>query len=56
MRNFWKLLRDRKAATAIEYAMLAALIALAAMGAMVAVAGRTNTMWNSVSQNVADNM
>jgi len=56
MRTFWKLLRDRKAATAIEYGMIVAFIAIAAMGAIISFGGRTNSMWNKVSQNVADNM
>ena len=56
MRKFWKLLREEKAATAIEYAMIVAFIALAAMAAIISVATRTNIMWNAVTQNVSDNM
>ena len=56
MRKFWKLLRDEKAATAIEYALIVAFIALAAMAAIIGVANKTNTMWNNVSQNVTDQM
>ena len=55
MRTFWKLLRDRKAATAIEYGMIVAFIAMAAIGAMVAVADGTIGMWNAVGNNVAAN-
>ena len=55
MRKFWKLLREEKAATAIEYALIVALIALAAMTAIVGTANRTISMWNSVSTNVVNN-
>ena len=56
MRTFWKLLRNEKAATAIEYAMIVAFIAIAAMSAMVFFASRANVMWNNVSQNTVDAM
>ena len=56
MRQLWKLLRDQKAATAIEYAMIVAFIAIAAIAAIMGTAGRTNTMWNHVSSNVINNM
>jgi pilus assembly protein Flp/PilA len=56
MRAFWKLLREEKAATAIEYAMIVAFIAIAAIAAIMGVASKTNIMWNSVSENVLDNM
>jgi pilus assembly protein Flp/PilA len=55
MRTFWKLLRDEKGATAIEYAMIVAFIALAAMAAIVGTANRTTSMWNVVSSNVINN-
>ncbi|HEY0044334.1 MAG TPA: Flp family type IVb pilin [Allosphingosinicella sp.] len=56
MRTFWKLLCDTKAATAIEYGMIVAFIAVAAMGAIISFGSRANTMWNTVSQNVSNNM
>jgi pilus assembly protein Flp/PilA len=55
MRNFWKLLREEKAATAIEYALIAALIAMVAVGAMVAAADGAISMWNTVANNVVSN-
>ena len=55
MRKFWKLLREEKAATAIEYALIVAFIALAAMAAIIGTANRTVSMWNSVSSNVVNN-
>jgi Flp pilus assembly pilin Flp len=56
MRKFWKLLRDEKAATAIEYAMIVAFIAIAATAAIMSAAGATNGMWSRISQNVSNNM
>ncbi|HEY0148806.1 MAG TPA: Flp family type IVb pilin [Allosphingosinicella sp.] len=55
MRTFWKLLREERAATAIEYAMIAAFIAIAAIGAMVAASDGAIRMWNVVGDNVSAN-
>ncbi len=55
MRTFWKLLREEKGATAIEYAMIVAFIAIAATAAIVSTANRTISMWNQVSSNVVNN-
>ncbi|HEY7810754.1 MAG TPA: Flp family type IVb pilin [Allosphingosinicella sp.] len=55
MRTFWKLLHDERAATAVEYAMIAAFIAIAAIGAMIAAADGAITMWNAVGNNVSAN-
>jgi pilus assembly protein Flp/PilA len=55
MRKFWKLLREEKAATAIEYALIVAFIALAAMAAIIGTANRAITMWNTVASNVVNN-
>lgn len=49
-----KLLRDDQGATAIEYGLIAALIAIAAMSAMQAFAGSTITMWMNVSSKSLD--
>ena len=51
-----KLFRNEKAATAVEYGMICALIVVAAMGAMGAVGGSTINMWNMVSNNAAKHM
>lgn len=56
MRNFWKLLREEKAATAVEYAMIVAMIAVAAIAAIVSVANATNSKWTLISANVTNNM
>jgi pilus assembly protein Flp/PilA len=50
---FAKLIRDIKAASAVEYALICALIVLAMIAGLNAVAGRTSTMWSDVSDNVS---
>ena len=47
-----KLIRDIKAASAVEYALICALIVLAMIAGLNAVAGSTISMWNDVSDNV----
>ena len=49
---FAKLIRDIKAASAVEYALICALIVLAMIAGLNAVAGSTITMWNNVSSDV----
>ena len=49
-----KLLQDEQGTTAIEYGLIAALIAIAAMSAMQAFAGSTITMWMNVSSKSLD--
>ena len=49
MRNFIKLLRDNKGATAIEYGLIAALIAVAAIGAMQGIGTKLSSTFNNVS-------
>jgi len=48
MKFFKKFVRDTKAATAIEYGLIAALIAVAAIGAMSAVGTGVSNTFNSV--------
>lgn len=53
MRNtFIALLRDESGATAIEYGLIAALIAVAAIAAMNTLGGKLNTTFTSVSDNL----
>lgn len=52
MRIFSGLLRDRRGATAIEYGLIAALIAVAAIGVMSALGGQITTTLNNVSANM----
>jgi pilus assembly protein Flp/PilA len=46
------ILRDAKGATAIEYGLIAALIAVAAIGAMTTLGGKVGTTFNSVSSKL----
>jgi pilus assembly protein Flp/PilA len=55
MNRFAKLVRDKKAATAIEYGLIVALIVIAMIGGLKVFAGSTISMWNDVQQNVASN-
>lgn len=48
-----KLLRDTKAATAVEYGLIVALIVLAMMAGLSQFASTTIGMWNNVSTAVA---
>lgn len=55
MRHFFaKLIRDIKGASAVEYGLICALIVIAMVAGLNAVASRTTTMWNYVSDNVSD--
>jgi pilus assembly protein Flp/PilA len=53
MARFAKLIRDQKAATAVEYGLIIALIVLAMMAGLSQVAGTTIQMWNDVASNVS---
>ena len=52
MREFFKLLKDNKGATAIEYGLIAALIAVAAITAMSTLGGKISSTFNNVSSNL----
>jgi pilus assembly protein Flp/PilA len=52
MARFVKLLKNVKGATAIEYGLIAALIAVAAIGAMTSVGSKLNTTFNNVSNSL----
>jgi pilus assembly protein Flp/PilA len=49
MAKFLKLIKNTKGATAIEYGLIAALIAVAAIAAMQSVGNKLNTTFNNVS-------
>ena len=49
-----KLFRDEQGATAIEYGLIAALIAVAAITAMQSLGGNLTTTFNTVSTSMAD--
>jgi pilus assembly protein Flp/PilA len=48
-KRFVKLMNDSKGATAIEYGLIAALIAVAAIGAMRGIGTKLNTTFGTVS-------
>jgi pilus assembly protein Flp/PilA len=47
-----KLRKDNKGATAIEYGLIAALIAVAAITAMTSLGGKITTTFDNVSDNM----
>lgn len=53
MTNFRKMLKDTKGATAIEYGLIAALIAVAAITAMSGLGSQLNTTLTKVSTKMA---
>ena len=52
MKNFLKMIRDSKGATAIEYGLIAALIAVAAIAALQSVGTKLGTTFNNVSDKL----
>jgi len=54
MKFFNKLLRDEQGATAIEYGLIAALIAVAAITAMQSLGSELNTTFNTVQSKMAE--
>ena len=51
-RPIYKLFRDRKGATAVEYGLIVALIVVVVIGALTTFASTTVGMWNDVADNV----
>ncbi|WP_029936226.1 Flp family type IVb pilin [Sphingomonas sp. UNC305MFCol5.2] len=51
-KSILRLIRDSKAATAIEYGLICALIVLAIMAALLALGTVTSEMWDNVSTKV----
>ena len=52
MSKFLKLIKNNKGATAIEYGLIAALIAVAAIGAMQGIGTKLSSTFNNVSNNL----
>jgi len=52
MRQLTKLLRCERGANAIEYALVASLISIAAIAAINGLGGKINTMYNNVSNHM----
>ncbi|OMJ31890.1 pilus assembly protein [Sphingomonas sp. Sph1(2015)] len=54
MKTFRKMLKNNKGATAIEYGLIAALIAVAAIGAMKTVGTSLTNTFENISTKVAN--
>ena len=52
MKWMWAFSKDQKGATAIEYGLIAALIAVAAITAMITVGSRLSNNFNNVRGNL----
>ena len=52
MRTLSSLVKGEKGATAIEYGLIAALIAVAAIGAMQGIGSKLNSTFNNVSSQL----
>jgi len=52
MKFFKKLVANKRGATAIEYGLIAALIAVAAIGAMAALGTKLSNTFSNVSNNL----
>ncbi|MEQ7873193.1 Flp family type IVb pilin [Sphingomonas sp. ASV193] len=52
MAKFLKLIRNNEGATAIEYGLIAALIAVAAIGAMSGIGSKLSTTFNNVGSSL----
>lgn len=50
-----KLYRSEQGATAVEYGLILALIAIAAIVAISGLANTTGNMWNTVAEEVVEN-
>jgi len=53
MRRFFAIFKDERGATAVEYALILALIFLAMVGAVGTFATTTIEMWSNVSNEVS---
>ena len=52
MARFIKLIKNNKGATAIEYGLIAALIAIAAIGAMTSIGTHLSSTFNNVAKSL----
>ena len=52
MTKFLRLIRDTRGATAIEYGLIAALIAVAAITAMTSIGSKLGSTFNNVASNL----
>ncbi|MDY0957507.1 Flp family type IVb pilin [Sphingomonas sp. CFBP8993] len=54
MKTLRKMVKDNKGATAIEYGLIAALIAVAAIGAMSSLGTQLNTSFTNIKTKLAN--
>jgi len=52
MAGLTRILRNQRGATAIEYALIGALISIAALAAITNLGGQVNVMFNNVSNHL----
>ena len=52
IRTLRRIRSDKRGATAIEYGLIVALIAIAAMGGITALGGGANGMWGKIDNQV----
>jgi pilus assembly protein Flp/PilA len=55
MNALFRIVRNEKAATAVEYGLILALVVLGVVGALSLFATSANNLWNSVSSAVITN-
>ncbi|HEV7343439.1 MAG TPA: Flp family type IVb pilin [Sphingopyxis sp.] len=56
MRNLYRLMRSTRAATAVEYGLILALVFLAAVSTITEVGNSTMNMWDTVSTSATNVM
>jgi len=56
IRTLLRLRSDKRGATAIEYGLICALIAVAAVSAMSSLGGGSNGMWGILDNKISDGM
>lgn len=52
--RFWKLCRDDEAATAVEYAVMLALVLVVVMGAIGTFGAESGGLWQGIDQDLQD--
>ena len=56
IRRLRRLCSDKRGATAIEYGLIAALIAVAAISGMSSLGGGSNGLWGKLDNRITDGM
>ena len=55
-KQVWRLVGDERGATAVEYGLIATLIAVGALAGMSALGGGLGSSWGNTAQKVTDAM